>query len=106
MIITLSIGKAKVFPITATKSDGSLDTTSTAVVGTNIPSSIKVKLNPTNNREFGILAVAPTSGADVHVNVGAIGAPVFQVVISVPILVSVEVGADAGEVDPPDWLMT
>lgn len=105
MSISITLGKARIFPVTATMSNGSIDTTLPAVASSNQPTKVKVMMNPADNREVGVLALAPTSGAQANVIVnGQINA---QVIVSVPAptLQSVSIGADGGEVDPPAWLI-
>lgn len=105
MSISITQGKARLFPVTATMSNGAIDTALPAVASTNQSTKVKIMMNPADNREVGVLALAPTSGAQANVTVN--GQLAAQVIVSVPAptLQSVAIGADAGEIDPPFWLV-
>lgn len=105
MSIPITQGKARLFPVTATLSNGAIDTALPAVASSNQPTKVKVMMNPADNRELGILALAPTSSAQANVIVN--GQIAAQVIVSVPAptLQSVAIGTDAGEIDPPAWLV-
>lgn len=101
----IPVGKAHILTIAANMSDGSQDTALPMTAATNQPSKLKVKINPSNPREVGVLALAPTSGATVTstVNSDKFVQVTFQV--PTPTLTSVTVTSDGGEVDPPQWLI-
>jgi len=104
MSISITLGKSRIFPINATLSNGAPDTTTTCTAETNQASSVKVAMNPANNRELGVLALAPTTGATVIARCGTF-IPSITVSVPTPTLASVTFGADGGEVDPPAWLV-
>ncbi len=95
------------FPITATMSNNTPNASLPASVGTNV-GTLKVAINPSDNRELGVLALASGAVGDVNVTVGT-GAAAKQATIQIqpvaPALASVSIGAGGGEIAPPAWLV-
>lgn len=104
MATILPIGKARVLTINANMSDSSLDTALPMTATTNQPSKLKVRVNPDNPREVGVLALAATSGASVTATVNSDKFVQVTFQVPAPTLSSVTVGSDSGEIDPPAWL--
>jgi hypothetical protein len=104
MAISIQVGKARLFPFTAVMSSGPPDTSLPATAETNQATKIKVAINPSNNRELGVLALAPTTGANATARVNSDKAATVAISVPAPTLDSVTMGTDGGEVDPPSWL--
>lgn len=105
MAIPISIGKARIFPFTATMSNGAVDTALPASVDANDPARLKVAMNPANNRQFGVLALAGGSASLVNVTVNSTLSASVAISVPTPTLQSVSIGTDGGEIDPPAWLL-
>lgn len=105
MPTVLPIGKAHILTIHANMSDGSLNTTLPMITGSNQPTKIKAKINPSNSREVGVLALAATTGATVTSTVNAAISVQVDFQVPSPTLTSVTIGSDGGEIDPPQWLI-
>ncbi len=104
MAIQINVGKARIFPLTANMSDGGTNTTIASSVSTFATATLRVLINPSNNREMGVLALASGAAADVTATIGTKNSSVLVQPVT-PTLVSVVIGTDAGEVDPPAWLL-
>lgn len=105
MSTILPIGKAHLLTISANMSDGSTNLTLPMTASTNEPTRLKVKINPGNGREVGVLALAGASGATVSATINGEKFVQVEFQVPVPTLASVTIAADSGEVTPPQWLI-
>lgn len=103
MSTSITLGKARIIPFTVSLSNGGTDTTTNpSSVATNQSSNLKVVLNPNNNREVGVIALAPTTGADVNVFVAAFIATV-TLSVPTPTITGAQFGTPGGELDQANW---
>lgn len=113
MSTPLTVGKARLFNPTALNPDGStVNMTATITTGTGNPATLKVVMNPSNNREGAIVGLAQSAGVNafLHVNTGDGDRQASElVVISPPTAVtgqsSVAFGSFGPEIDPPSWAL-
>ncbi len=104
MSISITQGKALLFPLVVPLSNGGFDTTTALTsLGTNQATNLKVLMNPSNPREVGVLALAPTSGAEVTAIIGGFTATVTVSVPS-PTINGASFGTPGAEISPPSWL--
>lgn len=101
----LPVGKARILSISANMSDGSSNTTLPMTAASNQTSKLKAKVNPGNNRQVGVLALSPTSGATMTATVNSDKSVSVDFQVPAPTLESATVVSDSGEIDPPQWLI-
>jgi hypothetical protein len=100
MSTAITLGKAHLFTISLVNDNGA-----TGQVATNQPGSVKVRMNPDNPREFGVLALAPTGGADVTVTcAGMFATTTITVSAANPPPSMLAITPSGAEIDAPGWL--
>lgn len=101
MSTSINIGKARVFNF-AVSAGGNPDNTTSASVAAGNGALIRTTMNPTNNRQFAVVALAATAGINANVTCASITAHALITVPAAPVIDSVVID-EAGvgpEVDP------
>lgn len=103
MSTTINVGRARLFNFTAS-AGGVTDTTSAATVGASNPAVIRATMNPSNNRQFAVVALA-AGGTNANVTCGPVTAHAFINVPSPPPVdtVTIDEAGVGPEIDPPSW---
>jgi hypothetical protein len=97
--LSVPVGLALIFPVTVSGDNGA-----TATAATNLESNIRVRMNPNNNRELGVLGLVATTGAEVNVSCAGF-LHSFQVdVTAAATPTGISIGDPAGPMPPPEWL--
>lgn len=103
MSTPITVGKARLSTITLI-TGGAIDNTTPLTVGSGNVNTLKVFVNPSNNREIAAVGVAPSAG--VNANVTANGHTVqslFVVSAPPPPPDGPSFGTWGDEIDPPSW---
>ncbi len=105
--ISVHTNKAIIIPFTFTMSDGTVDTTTAAVLTPSDGSKFRATVDPTNNRQFAVVGVAatlPSAPASVSVAFGAGGPSDFIAVnVVAPTKNGPTFGTPSAEQDVPSW---
>lgn len=110
MFIQLTVGKFRSSIFTVTSADGTPNTGATLSVSAGNPATLRVRVNPNNNREVGAMALDVSTGVNANVSVSLPGgaksssttfingaAPANQEALTA--------GAWSDESAPPDWML-
>lgn len=105
--ISVHTNKAVLVRFVLPLSDGTLDTTTAAVLTVSDSSKFRATINPADSREFAIVGVGatlPSSPGSVSVAFGAGGPSDFiSVAVVAPTKQQPSFGTPGGEVDIPSW---
>ncbi len=107
LTVTVHTNKAVIIPFTLPLSDGTLDTTTIAILTVSDPTKFRATLDPSNSRQFAIVGVGttlPSAPATVSVQFGT-GGPSDFVTVSVvaPTKQAPQFGTPGVEIDVPSW---
>lgn len=110
MSTSLTVGKARIFNPTALNPDGSVNTAATITATSLNTSTLRVVMNPANNREGAIVGLAQSAGvnAKLEVDTGEGTKSATELVIIGPAAPgggqsAVSFGTFGPEVTPPSW---
>ena len=109
MSTPLTAGKARLFNPVVLNPDGTVNLTATITASSGNETTLRVVMNPSNNREGAIVGVAQSAGVNANLNVNTgDGNKTAQelVVISASAsggLSAVSFGAFGPEISPPPW---
>jgi hypothetical protein len=104
MSTSLTVGKARLSTVSVI-TGGLPDSTSPLTTGTGNASTLRVRVNPSNPREVGVLALAQSAGVNASVTVnGQTATELFVVSAAPPPADGPTFGAWGPEIDPPSWL--
>jgi hypothetical protein len=94
------VGTCLIFPISLIGTDDG----SVATVATNLADRIRVRMNPDDNRQFGVLGLAPITGASVNVTCAGFVAGIEVDVDAVAPPTGLVIGTPIQPGTVPDWL--
>lgn len=104
MATSLTVGKARLSTVSVI-TGGLPDTTSVLTVDTGNIATLRVRVNPSNPREVGVLGLAQSAGVNAFVTVnGHSKSELFEVAAAPPSADGPTFGAFGPEIDPPAWL--
>lgn len=110
MSTPLTVGKARLFNPTALNPDGTVNSTANITTGTGNGTTLKVIMNPSNNREGAIVGLAPSAGVNafLHVDTGEGDKQTSELIVisaAPPVtgLSAVSFGTFGPEITPPSW---
>lgn len=103
MPTTITVGKARLFSV-STLALGNLDLAAPVTVGASNGAVIRATMNPTNNRQFAVVALAPGQ-TNANVTCNGITAHALVTVPAPPPVdtVTIDEAGVGPEIDPPSW---
>lgn len=103
---TLQVGEFVSFPFIVKAVDGSPDTSAVATAGAGNPANLRVRINPSNPREVGVLALSQTTGINAIVTANGHSSSTLFVVPPPPDLSGVTIGTIGTPTTVvPDWML-
>lgn len=104
MSTSLTVGKARLVTVTVI-TGGVPDTTTPLSVSTGNPATLRVRVNPSDPREVGVLGLAQSAGVNAGVTVnGHLVQETFVISPPPPPPDGPTFGSWGAEIDPPAWL--
>lgn len=98
MAIIITVGKARLSAVIVA------DTTTPLGIGTGNHDTLRIFLNPDNNRQVAVVGIAPSSGVNATVQLGTRTiAQLFEVVAEPGPGDDLRFGDWSDEVEPPSW---
>lgn len=105
---TLTVGKFRSSLFVVKNADGSVNTTASLSVAPGNPSTLRVRVNPANNREVGVLGLGVSAGVNANVSVtlpgGTLTVNSLFVVSAANQEALIEGTWSDPETDPPAWM--
>jgi hypothetical protein len=110
MAITLTVGKFRSSLFAVTNADGSTNLDATLSVSPGNPATLRVRVNPSNNREVGVMALDVSAGVNANVSVALPGGTktvqtLFENSGAPANQESLTAGAWSEESAPPAWML-
>ena len=111
MAISLTVGNFRSSSISVTNADGSANNSAVLSVSAGNPATLRVRVNPSNPREVGVLGLDVSSGVNANVSVSLPGGTktvqtLFTVNAAPNNQEALGVGAFSDpETDPPAWML-